>query len=87
MQLPQVTAGAFGFNLQGLLKTTFSAANLGLVKTKNGPADVLMFNNVALSVFGITLPPKVLADFILFADANDPGGGNLGWSLAATQTP
>lgn len=87
VQLPQVTAGAFGFNLQGLLKTTFSAANLGLVKTKNGPAYVLMFNNVALSVFGITLPPKVLADFILFADANDPGGGNLGWSLAATQTP
>ena len=84
--LPQVTAGAFGFNLQGLLKTTFSAANLGLVKTNEGPAYVLMFNNVALSVFGITLPPRVLTDFILFADAKNPGGGNLGWSLAATQT-
>ncbi|MFA8329546.1 hypothetical protein ACEPT7_31900 [Burkholderia ubonensis] len=86
VQMPQVTAGAFGFSLQGLLKTTFTQANLGLVNAKAGPAYVLLFNNVALSVFGITLPPKVLTDFILFADASNPAGGNLGWSLAATQT-
>jgi hypothetical protein len=85
VQLPQVTAGAFGFNLQGLLKTTFGDANLGLVKAKTGPAYVLMLNNVALSVLGITLPPKVITDFILFADASNPAGSNLGWSLAATQ--
>jgi len=85
VQMPQVTAGAFGFNLQGLLKTTFTEANLGLVQTTSGPAYVLLFNNVALSVLGITLPPKVLTDFIVFADARAPGSGNLGWSLAATQ--
>jgi len=86
VQLPQVTAGAFGFNLQGLLKTTFGDANLGMVKVNDQSVYVLMFNNVALSVLGITLPPKVITDFILFADAADPGGSNLGWSLAAMQT-
>ncbi len=85
IQLPQVSAGAFGFNLQGLLKTTFGDANLGLVMAKSGPAYVLLFNNVALSVLGITLPPKVITDFILFAAAKNPAGSNLGWSLASTQ--
>jgi hypothetical protein len=86
VQLPQVTAGAFGFSLQGLLKTTFGDANLGLVQTGKGPAYVLLFNNVALSALGVTLPPKVITDFILFAAPGNPGAGNIGWSLAATQT-
>jgi hypothetical protein len=95
VQLPSLVGGLVGFNLQGLLKTTFGDANLARVEYKPDVGEprgvyVLLFNNVALSVFGITLPPKVVTDFILFADPrpDDParrGNSNIAWSLAATQ--
>ena len=46
---------------------------------------VILFNNVALSILGIQLPPKVITDFVLFSDPNAPGSSNIAWSLAATQ--
>jgi len=96
VQLPSLVGGLVGFNLQGLLKTTFGDANLAVVPYAppgGGPERqvyVLLFNNVALSVFGITLPPKVVTDFILFADPrpDEPsrrGNSDIAWSLAATQ--
>lgn len=83
VQLPSLSAGAFGFNLEGLLKTTFGDANLMHV-TPHGkaPVYVLLFNNVALSLLGLKLPPRVITDFILFAGPQ--GASSLGWSLAAT---
>ncbi|HEX8392434.1 MAG TPA: hypothetical protein VF665_08775 [Longimicrobium sp.] len=86
VQLPQASVGAMGFNLQGLIKTTFGDANLARVQPPGKDAAyVLLFNNVALSVLGIHFPPKVIVDFILFADPANPGTGSMGWSLAATQ--
>jgi hypothetical protein len=89
VQLPQLSAGAFGFNLQGLLKTTFGDANLMLVGPPHvaSPTYVLLFNNVALSVLGFTFPPQVITDFVVFADPRPQQAKSsaLGWSLAATQ--
>lgn len=94
VQLPALVGGLAGFNLQGFLKTTFGDANLARVLYKppdDGPERgvyVLLFNNVAISIFGIPLPPKVVTDFILFSDPDASGrvGTNdIAWSLAATQ--
>jgi hypothetical protein len=95
VQLPQLVGGLAGFDLQGFIKTTFGDANLARVRIT--PTDggtprsvyVLLFNNVALSIFGIALPPKVVTDFILFCDPSSAGSGQggrreVGWSLAAT---
>ncbi len=92
IQLPSLAAGAFGFELQGLLKTTFGDANLIQTRvTPKGarepePCFVLLFNNVALSVLGLRLPPKVITDFVLFA-GEDPATKRraIAWNLAATQ--
>ena len=83
VQLPALSAGALGFNLEGLLKTTFGDANLVRVTLANGPVYVVLFNNVALSLFGLKFPPRVLTDLILFAGRE--GAQSLGWSLAATE--
>jgi hypothetical protein len=86
VQLPFISAGAFGLDLQGLLKTTFGDANLMRVETKTeGPTYVVLFNNIAISVLGMKFPPRVIIDFILFAGPNTEGTGNLGWSLAAVE--
>ncbi|MDQ3725700.1 MAG: hypothetical protein M3335_07415, partial [Actinomycetota bacterium] len=90
VQLPFVSAGAFGLDLQGLLKTTFGDANLARVKTGVGTSEerstyVVLFNNIAVSVLGMKFPPRVIVDFILFAGPESDGGGNLGWSLAAVE--
>jgi hypothetical protein len=83
VQLPFFSAGAFGFDVQGLLKTTFGDATL--MQLKEPPTYVVLFNNVALSVLGFTFPPRVITDFILFAGPGTGGRGNLGWSLAAVE--
>lgn len=86
VQLPKASVGYKGFNLEGILKATFGDANLMKVDLDNGKSVyVVLFNNVALSVLGIKLPPKVIIDFILFSGANQTGPGNLAWNLAATQ--
>jgi hypothetical protein len=85
LQLPQMSGGVLGFDLQGLITTTFGDANLMRVALPAGPVYVILFNNVAISVLGIRLPPQVITSFILFAGPADPTGSNLGWSLAATQ--
>ncbi|MGR3493793.1 hypothetical protein [Citreimonas sp.] len=91
VQLPALVGGLAGFDLQGYLKTTFGDANLARVIYQPTPQDpprgvyVLLFNNVAISIFGIALPPKVVTDFILFSDPKAPGGSAIAWSLAATQ--
>ncbi|HEX5526854.1 MAG TPA: hypothetical protein VFX44_06600 [Solirubrobacterales bacterium] len=86
VQLPFISAGAFGLDLQGLLKTTFGDANLMRVETKTeGPTYVVLFNNIAISVLGMKFPPRVIVDFILFAGPGTGGTGNLGWSLAAAE--
>lgn len=84
VQLPFISAGAFGLDLQGLLKTTFGDANLMRVETKT-PTYVVLFNNIAISVLGMKFPPRVIVDFILFAGPGTGGTGNLGWSLAAVE--
>ncbi|HEU5063747.1 MAG TPA: hypothetical protein VFT79_11435 [Solirubrobacterales bacterium] len=85
VQLPFISAGAFGLDLQGLLKTTFGDANLMRVETAKGPTYVVLFNNIAISVLGMKFPPRVIVDFILFAGPETKGSGNLGWSLAAAE--
>jgi hypothetical protein len=41
---------------------------------------------VAISILGVKLPPKVIVNFVVFADPAQ-GGSNLAWSLATGQTP
>jgi len=83
VQLPQLSAGALGFNLQGLVRTTFSNANLAYVESAHTYA--ILFNNVALSIYGIQLPPGIIIDFILFADPENRYYGKLAWCLAAAK--
>lgn len=93
VQLPQLSAGAGGFELEGILKTTFGDANLLKVDLDNGQQTVyaLLFNNIQLSVFGYRFPPGVLIDFMVFAGATTPGkieptyANNLAWFLSAQQ--
>lgn len=91
VQLPQLSAGAGGFELEGILKTTFGAANLLKVDLKDKQQTVyaFLFNNIQLSVFGYRFPPGVLIDFLVFAGAVTPGQkvatntNNLAWFLSA----
>lgn len=90
IQLPGLVGGLVGFDLQGFVKTTFGDANLARVvyrdsEDKERGVYVLLFNNVALSILGIQLPPKVVSDFILFSDPASPGDSDIAWNLAATQ--
>jgi hypothetical protein len=90
VQLPQLSAGAAGFNLEGILTTQFGDANLVKVERHEGALYAVLFNNVQLSVFGYSFPPGVLIDFLLFAGPPAPGKlpntSNLAWFLAAEQT-
>lgn len=88
VKLPALDAGFKGFNIQGVIKTTFNDANLMKVEVAPGEyVYAVMFNNIALSVLGYDFPPGVMVDFILFA--GDPGNGsgrnksNIAWYLAA----
>lgn len=91
VQLPQLSAGAGGFELEGILKTTFGDANLLKVDLADGQQTVyaFLFNNIQLSVFGYRFPPGVLIDFMVFAGATTPGtiqptyANNLAWFLSA----
>lgn len=91
VQLPQLSAGYQGFNLQGLLKTTFGDANLLKVELDHGAiVYAMVLNNIQFSVFGYTFPPGVMADFLLFAGASGDGdakpyASNLAWYLAVTE--
>jgi hypothetical protein len=91
VQLPSLSAGLFGFTLQGILKTTFGDANLLKVDLASGESVyAILFNNIKLSVFGFSFPPGVVTDFTLFAGTQDSGAprntSNIGWFLATHQT-
>jgi hypothetical protein len=88
VKLPALDAGFKGFNIQGVIKTTFNDANLMKVEVQPGVyVYAVMFNNIALSVLGYDFPPGVMVDFVLFA--GDPESGsesnksNIAWYLAA----
>ncbi|OYW59010.1 MAG: hypothetical protein B7Z30_07505 [Rhizobiales bacterium 12-68-15] len=90
IQLPQLNAGAAGFALQGILKTTFGDANLLKVDLDGDELTyAMLFSNVQLSLFGYTFPPGVLIDFLLFA--GPPNGSaptntnNLAWFVSTQQ--
>jgi hypothetical protein len=90
VQLPQAMAGYGGFNLEGILKTTFGDANLLKVDLESGlPVYAVLFNNIKLSVFGYSFPPGVLIDFVIFAGQPESNQStntsNIAWFLAATQ--
>ncbi|WP_434625685.1 hypothetical protein [Azospirillum sp. B2RO_4] len=91
VQLPSLSAGYAGFDLQGILRTTFGDANLLKVDLDDGSqVYALLFGNIQLSVFGYRFPPGILVDFLLFAGstaAASPGAGNtsnIAWLLSAT---
>tara|TARA_R110000868_G_scaffold119310_6_gene316003 strand:+ start:11297 stop:15019 length:3723 start_codon:yes stop_codon:yes gene_type:complete len=86
IQLPEASVGVLGFDLEGIVKTVFGDANLMKVPLEDDSfVYVLLFNNVAISILGIKMPPKVITDFIVFGDPLDGANGNMGWSIAATQ--
>ena len=88
VQLPQLSGGFKGFDLQGFLKTTFGDANLMAVEQEDqGTVYVMLFNHVALSIFGLSFPPGIIADFILFSNPSGGAGNetNIAWNLAVTQ--
>ncbi|HQU74818.1 MAG TPA: hypothetical protein PLG66_21105, partial [Calditrichia bacterium] len=58
VKLPALDAGFQGFNIQGVLKTTFKDANLMKVEVAPGEyVYAVMFNNIAISVMGYDFPP------------------------------
>lgn len=93
IQLPQLSAGAGGFELEGILKTTFGNASLLKVGLQSEPTPQtvygFLFNNIQLSAFGYRFPPGVLVDFVVFAGSAIPGEikpgyeNNLAWFLSA----
>jgi hypothetical protein len=89
VQLPQAMAGYGGFNLEGILQTTFGDANLLKVDLESGPVYAVLFNNIKLSVFGYSFPPGVLIDFIVFAGQAEQNqstnSSNIAWFLSASQ--
>jgi hypothetical protein len=91
IQLPGASGGFDSLNVQGMLKLVFGEANLMQVPyTPPGggqtlPVYAILFNNVALSVIGIKLPPKVVSDLILFSDPANATGSNLAGCLAVRQ--
>jgi hypothetical protein len=86
LQLPGVTAGFKGFDLQGFVKLVFGDANLMRVAGGDGYVYALLCNNVALSVLGYQVPPKVVSDLILFSNPAQPAASKLGGCLAIRQT-
>lgn len=85
IQLPGASGGFKNLNVQGMLKLVFGDANLMQVPYKDGKVFVVLFNNVALSVMGITLPPKVVSDLILFSDPANASSSSLAACLAVMQ--
>lgn len=95
VQLPEAMAGFGGFNLQGILKTTFGDANLLKVDLAEGGSPgantvyAILFNNIQLSIFGYSFPPGVLIDFAVFAGKPEQhqstNTSNIAWFLAAMQ--
>ncbi len=90
IQLPQLSAGADGFELEGILKTTFGDASLLKVDLEAQQTVYgFLFNNIQLSAFGYRFPPGVLVDFLVFAGSATPGDNkpgydnNLAWFLSA----
>jgi hypothetical protein len=88
VQLPGASGGFDGLNVQGMLQLVFGDANLMKVDYKAGNTSVyaLLFNNVALSIMGIKLPPKVVSDLILFSDPKNAASSSLAACLAVMQT-
>lgn len=90
VQLPQLSAGYGGFNLQGILKTTFGDANLLKVDLETGPVYAMFFSNIKLSLLGFSFPPGYLINFVLFAGTPaQPGptnSSNVAWFVAAQPT-
>ena len=86
VQLPGASGGFKDFNVQGMLQLVFGDANL-LPVTYGEAATVyaILFNNVALSVMGVKLPPKVISDLILFSDPRNATESNLAACLAVRQ--
>jgi hypothetical protein len=89
VQLPQAMAGYGGFNLEGILQTTFGDANLLKVDLASGTVYAVLFNNIKLSVFGYSFPPGVLIDFVVFAGQPEQNQStnstNIAWFLSAQQ--
>lgn len=91
IQLPGASGGFRDLNVQGMLKLVFGDANLMQVPYTDGQGKttnvfVVLFNNVALSVMGINLPPKVVSDLILFSDPAQASSSSLAGCLAVRQT-
>ncbi|ELX09338.1 hypothetical protein Jab_2c14040 [Janthinobacterium sp. HH01] len=95
--LPGASGGFEGFNLQGMLQLVFGDANLMQVKlappaaappgsVASGTVFALLFNNVALSVMGIKLPPKVVSDLVMFSNPGNAAGSNLAACLAVRES-
>ena len=77
-----------GFNLQGIIQVGFKDANLSYMPKPDADREhvyVILFNNVALKILGMTLPPNVLANFLLMGGAEDPAQQNVAWYLAVAQ--
>jgi hypothetical protein len=88
VQLPQLSAGISGISIEGVLQVQLGVGNLARITLDNGDiAYAILFNNAQLSAIGITLPPGILADVLIFTDTTNPQG-NLAWFVAAgTETP
>lgn len=92
LQLPGASAGFKDLSLQGFIKLVFGDANLMRIEYTGPNQDepgrtvfALLCNNVALSLLGYKLPPKVVADLILFSDPSQAAGSNLAGCIAVQE--
>jgi hypothetical protein len=92
IRLPGASAGYQELTIQGLIKLVFGDATLmkiAYTPPSGGAAEpvfALLFSNVALSVLGIKLPPKVVSNLVLFSDPAQPASSNLAFCLAVSET-
>jgi hypothetical protein len=78
LSLPGVKGGERAITLQGALKLTFGDISF----LASGASYILQLRNIALSIFGISLPPSGQTNIVLFGDPAGKDHDTIGWYAA-----
>jgi hypothetical protein len=82
LSLPGVKGGERAITLQGALKLSFGDISF----VASGASYILQLRNIALSIFGISLPPSGQTNIVLFGDPAGKDHDTIGWYAAYTKS-
>jgi hypothetical protein len=85
---PNLVSSTISRNLyrHSVLKTQLGAGSLVRTTVNNGIVYAILFSNVQLGALGLSFPPGLLADFIVFAKTGPGTPTNVAWFLSATSS-